>query len=556
MPSTKPFAFDVEKLNKFVNGDIGIADTIYKAQIAPILAAIPNPIDKEMFIKLSKPDKKSGIWALEKTVISSMLESQKPLIELIKICLELFGTIEYTIKVLIGGPNPENDPNSFSGAFATNKAKMSTFKTGMESAKTTTGPEPTPPQTIFLGNWRRDALFGNVYSLNSQPTNGEFTTGQYWPQYQDYNEFYTEENTKLQTDIVNVPADIKQDIIDGRFESIADEWSAMQTDNQLIKKYNTTFLSTINISKYYKPQEIQYLNKTVNIDIEEDYDITVVTTTSGVQQDFYIYATLKPDATGQAANQQAQPQFFPPPVSPGFNIIRTVKTFLKRVLPIIIKKLIPVITALQKLISKPVEFIGEILMTKLKEHFQMFDPSIKGTPDGDKYWSGDTFVMDGIAVLDVGLLKMTLGLKNGLPNFKVGKDKIAPDTKEQSILKTVANLAALPINFLKGILDAFKDLMKKLFKVQTLPQVFADFLTFKWIKDLLALPKLLEFLGAKNGDLSTIPFLSIPKVGAVQLVPDMIKAFLKMIIHFINGFIGIPNTILNMELVPKIPLPS
>lgn len=552
MPSTKPFAFDVVKLNKFVGGDIGIADVIYKAQITPILDSITDQRSKDMFAKLSMPDRKSGLWAVEKTVISSMLDSYKPFIELIKICLELFGTIEYTIAVLLGGPNPLNVVSSFSSAFAINKAQMATFKTGAGVTEPAPGPEPTPPNKIFLGHWRRDAPTGDVYSLNTQAARGEFSTGLYWPQYQNYNEFFTEENTTLQKSIAAVPADIKQDIIDGRLESIVDEWTSMRDDNQLRKNYPVV-LGNINISKYYQPQQILYLGQSMDIDIEEDYDIVAEFSGPPTQQDIYIYANLKPN-TGPPGT--IQPQLFPPPVAPGFNIIRTVKAFLKKVLPIIIKKLIPVITALQTLLSNPVKFIGDIIMTKMKEHFEMLDPAIKGTPDGDKYWSGDTFVMDGIAVIDAGILKMTLGIKNGLPTFKVGKTPITSDTKEQPILKTIGNMVAMPINFLMGILTAFKNLMKKLFKVTELPQAFTDFLTFKWIKDLLGLPKLLEFMGATDGTFMTLPFLSIPSTGAIHLVPDMIKAFLKMIIGFINGFIGIPNTIMNMELVPKIPLPA
>lgn len=562
MSSNKPFVFNVDKLNKFALGDIGIADTIYKAQIEPILNTITDEQSKAMFINLSKPDKKSGLWAFEKTVISSMLESQKPFIELIKICLELFGSIEHVITILLGGSNPLNDSNSFSGAFKVNQAKMLKFKTGLDTKKTEPNPNQILPLRIFLGEFQRDALIGNVYSLNSQPLagEGEFTIGHDWQQYQNYNNFYDLEYTKLQNEVKDVPEDIKPDIIQGRFNSINDEWSAMQTDNQITKTYGNLLVLPDNISKYFIPQETQYLNKTITIDPENDYNLVVRRTViSPTKERFYIYGILKNDNQEESSNQPAQPSSYYGIIADPTSIIVAVKTFIKSVLPIITKKLIPVIIALQKIISKPVEFIGNILMTKLKEHYQLFDPSIKGTPNGDKYWSGNNFVLDGVAVLDIGLLKMTLGLKKGLPTFKAGKDPISPDTKEQPLLKAVTNLVALPINFLKGILDAFKDLMKKLLDIKKLPEVFTDFTTFKWIKDLLALPKLMEFLGASgnlNDGTFKIPFFTMPTGGNMLLVPEMIKGFIKMIIHFINGFISIPNTIMNIELVPKIPIPS
>jgi len=560
MASSVPFAFDVDKLNRFVNGDIGIADLIHKIQIAPILNTIPTKKDKDIFFKLQEPNRKAGLWAVEKSVISTMLDSQKPFIELAKICLEMFGALEQTITILIGGPNPLNKPDSFAGANALNKDKMATFKTGMEPDPVPPGEEPIPPPNIFLGKYFRNNALGNVSPLNSGPEKGEFYPGFYLQQYQNFQQFNDSENAKLQKDIADVPEDIKPDIIDGRFQSIGDEWSEMDSENQLRKKYNLEFGFGNNMLKYFIPTKVQYLNKEVEIDVETDYDISVIKTNNvdnngAVYQDFYISAVLKPEAGPVGIGQKAQPLVFP-----GNNLVWAVKTFLKKALPVIIKKLIPVIVAIQKLLSKPVEFIGGILMEKLKEYFEMFDPTLKNKPEDDKdrqkYWSGNKFVMDGVAALDIGLMKITLGLKDGIPSFKVGKDAIPPNTNEQPILKQVANLAALPINFLKGVFDSFKNLLKNLFNIKKLPSVVSDFISFKWIKDLMSLEKMLEFLGAKNGDLSTIPFLSIPKSGATQLVPGMIQAFLKMIVNFINGFIGIPNTILNIQLVPTIPMPA
>jgi hypothetical protein len=565
--SSIPFAFSVEKLNKFVNGDIGIADTIHKAQISPILAAIPYPKDKEIFLKLQEPNRKAGIWAIEQTVISSMLESQKPFVELAKICLEMFGSIEVVVAMLVGGPHPENIPNSFSSGQKESAADMKKFKTGQEpEPPLPPGPPPIPPDNIFLGKYMRGGFTGNVNPVGSGPERGEFYPGYYWTQYQNYNEFFQVEDVKLQKAIVDVPPDVQQDIIDGRFSSIGDEWQGMLDENQLKANHIGTFGPGNNLFKYFKPIEISYLNNVMEIDVEGDYDIKVDTINQYndigaiVRQDFYIYATIKPEAKppNPQASQPAQPPVFVG--TPVTLLLQAIKYFLKKVLPIIIKKLIPVIVALQKLLTSPAEFIGLILMEKLKEYFEMLDPALKSKPKDDeirnKYYSGDTFVADGIAAIDVGILKMTLGIKDGLPSFKQGAQPPPPGVKEQPTLKKIANMVALPINFLKGILDAFKDLLKNLFIVPKLPVVMADFISFKFVKDLMSMEKMLEFLGAVGGDVTKIPFLAIPSVGAVQLVPDMIKAFLKMIVHFLNGFIGMPNTILNVELVPKIPVPE
>lgn len=566
-----PFAFDVDKLNNFVNGDIGIADTIHKAQIEPILNKIKLQDDKDNFAKLSKPDKTTGLWAIEKTVISSMLESQKPFIELAKICLELFASIEYVIAILTGGPNPKNNPSSFSGGFAASSAKMSTFKTGSEPDAPPAGvTPPPPPQKIFLGKWQRDKSDGDVYSLNTQPEHNEYWLGNYWPQYQTFDQYNTDQLNKLQPKIASLTPDLQQQIITGRFSSIDDEWSQMTEKNQLTHDHKKD-LGNINISLFYEVKTIQINNIDVNIDIENDYDITVEKTTVDHLYDlsnpyyhdtFYIYATIKPDAIPQDPNNPNAAKAKPDPIIVP-NLFKAVATFFSTAFDVIIKKLIPVIAALEEALSNPVKFIGDILMSKLKEHFVMFDPALKSKPADDpirkKYWAGDKFVMDGVAAIDAGLLKITLGLKDGLPTFSIGKQDLPSGTKEQPILKQVANIVALPINLLKGILDEFKTLLTSLFNIPKLPSVMSDFISFKWMKDLLSLPSLLKFLGA-TGTLGqsdfTIPILTIPSAGNLSLVPSMITAFLKMIVGFLNGFIQIPNTILNVTLVPPIPTPS
>lgn len=548
--SNKILAFDPDKLNKFVIGDLGIADLIHKNQITPILAAIPNAKDKEIFYKLQIPNKKTGLWAMEKTIVSSTLESQKPLIELVKVLLELFAGLEYTITSLTGGSNPENDVNSFYSAFTQNKDKHNQFKTNV-------GTPPTPdaeivilPPIIFLGKYNRSSNSGDVSANGSGPEHGEFYNGLYWPQYQSKDEFENEQINKLNLQISSLDDDTKKLMIDGRKDSIDDEWNGMQDTNQIKKNYEPYFFN--NIKKYFKPQTVTYLNKQVDIDIEDDYNINVdkqvMSNNFFYREDHYIIATLKDDAKPTASGTPKNPKNLPG------SILRAIKAFIKKVLPVIVKKLIPIITAIKKIISNPVEFIGTILMTKLKEHFEMFDPSLKNKseddPDHHKYWSGKNFVMDGTAILDVGLLKITMAINTGLPTFKIGTDK--KPKKENPILKQVANMVALPINFLKGILDAINNFFKKLFKVKELSNVFSDLVSLNWVKDLLSTDKIFEFLGAKNGDITTIPFLNIPKAGNLSILPEVIKGFIKMIMNFINGFIDLPNTLFNMELVPHL----
>lgn len=557
MPSNLPFAFDINKLNKFVGGDIGIADAIHDLQISPIGAAIKSERDRATFAKLQEPNRNSGLWAAEKAIISTMLESQKPYIELIKICLELFGQLQYTVTVFTGGQNPENDPNSFISAFKANREEMAKFKTGFEpkNAVPDTADEILP-ETVYLGKYRRNAPSGDVYTLGSGPEKGEFWINKDWPQYQNYNELYDEQiNQVLIPQIAILDQETQQVALEGRQDSLSDEWSDMDDKNQIKKNFKTEIVGSNNISKYFKAIETEYLGKPVTVDIEEDYEIKIDKTinpdVNNYIEDFYVTAQLKPEMKGDGSGRKKPENFS------GGNIVKTVRSFIKRVLPVIIKKLISAIISLKTVMSKPVDFIGNILMDKLKEHFEMFDPALKNAPKDDpkrnKYYSKDKFLLDGKIAINAGLLGITLGIDNAIPNFKVGAESLPFDFPKEPIIKTVANLAALPINFLKGILDAFTDLLKNLFKVKKLPGVVQNFLSFNWVKDLLKLPKLLEFIGAVNGDITKIPMLNIPTEGNVSLVPNLIQAFLKTIVKFLNGFIQIPNTIMNVQLVPPLP---
>ncbi len=553
-----PFAFDVKKLNDFVNGDLGIADAIHKAQFSPVSSSITEPADKKTFAGLQEPNKKSGVHATEKTFISSALETQKPYIEIIKTCLELMGEVEMTLAMLTGGPNPKGIDGSFINGFSANKTEMAKMKTGYEPNAKQAAEDGPVPSEIYLGKYRRNAPTGDASPTVAEP-GGLFShpDGDSWPQYQSYEEYYDEQvNQILIPKIQSLDAETYKLAFDGRTESIGEEWGEMSEEAQL-RKLSENALAPSNIKKYFRPLETTYQGKTAFIDVEDMYDINYSREIFNPEnpESYYeihtVTAKLKPGADGSAG---VYPKSFTP--SPA----RAARNFARKVLDIIINKYIPVLISLQKVIKSPVEFVGEIFMTKLKEHFEMFDPALKNKdefdPQRSKYWSGDKFVMDGMTQLDVGLLKISVGLVGAVPSFKVGKDTLPEGNKENPLIKTALNLVAMPINFLKGVFDIFKGLLSSLFKLKELPTAIPEFLTFKAFKDLLGLPKLLEFLGAKDGDIKTIPMLNIPKEGNLDMVPKLISAFLKFIIQFINGFIGIPNTIMNLELVPKLPVPE
>jgi hypothetical protein len=67
-------------------------------------------------------------------------------------------------------------------------------------------------------------------------------------------------------------------------------------------------------------------------------------------------------------------------------------------------------------------------------------------------------------------------IEKGKISFEPGNKEIK---NEQPLLKMIMGFMALQLNFLKTIIDFFKDLVKKLSKVKELPNLFTDFFTFE-----------------------------------------------------------------------------
>lgn len=112
MSSTKPFIPDPIKLNTFTQGDVGITESFLNTLLSPLESKLNFQDDIENLRNQIK-DMTEGIKSLEKTVISTMFETYKPIIDGVKIILDLFVTLEKIKANIIGGLNPNADIDSF-----------------------------------------------------------------------------------------------------------------------------------------------------------------------------------------------------------------------------------------------------------------------------------------------------------------------------------------------------------------------------------------------------------------------------------------------------------
>jgi hypothetical protein len=266
-----------------------------------------------------------------------------------------------------------------------------------------------------------------------------------------------------------------------------------------------------------------------------------------------------------------------------------------------------------------VNFIGPIIKEKLIEFFEMFDPTLnpilnpglKALPSTDpnkikylKYWTSDNkFVLDGTTSINIGLMDITLIIKDGEISFIEGKlpppvlavknkytiisispgddftksgakinangtqftyNGIQPVWSNGSILiagtespniKVVLCYIAMTLNFSNGLLSLYKTLLTKLFKIKNIPVAYNTFLTFSDFKDLLKKDAVFTDLGATNDDVTTVPFFNAGVVNST-----VIDRFKKMIIGtnsnnttkgIINdGFMPIQDGIMNTRISP------
>jgi hypothetical protein len=558
MPSSKQLVFDRTKFDKYIKGDLGIADKIHQEEVVPIINKAYTPQDKALLQELINPNKKTGLWAVEKSFIATSFELQKPIIELNKHYLELLGHLEYIVACISGGPNPFNLSTSYAYAFKQNIADMSKFKTGFEpaslnSAAQTELPPPILPEQIFLGRFNS---VGQPLGPDSADQ-GRFaleTGNKIWPQYQSYDQFTNEQTELISQETIAVEEPYRSDILNSRPESFPDEWDDMESKNQL--KQNFAYLPP-NLKKYYVPVTTQYQNRQVDIDIEEDYDIDVSIVKDADEVPFYtITAVLKESVRVNILNatngsSSSQPQL-PDPI-PSQSYARAAKFFFKKTLKVLLKKYIPVLIKIKQLLAKPQEYVGNILISNMYKYFEMFDQTLGTKPDSDKtkskYFYNGKFVMDGVVNMNVDKWKVYLNIADQRLEIKSGNKKVPI---EQSSTKLLMDLIGLSTNYLNETVDIFSGFLMGLFKVKQIPTLIPGLLSYQSFRNTLLQTKIVSMLGGSGVNLLTIPaWLEPPSKSN-----DMERSFKRLVTMFINGFIEMPNIIFNQQLAQKLTIPT
>jgi hypothetical protein len=184
-------------------------------------------------------------------------------------------------------------------------------------------------------------------------------------------------------------------------------------------------------------------------------------------------------------------------------------------LPLITRKFIPLLVKIIQILTNPTkigELVNLILQDKLNKLFGMFNK--KGTEDANKvavknagingasgkYNYKDkngnvSNVLDGKANAKILIADVNFIVENGKVKL-VSKSKYKQSKlKDQPIMKFILNLVKMPFDIIKGIIDFFKDFVKKLLNPLKLLGAIIDFVTFKWLIKILSPKKILSTLG-------------------------------------------------------------
>ena len=547
MTSSLPFVPNAEKIIAALQGDIGIAKKLHEASIAPILAGIKDRNTLAKFKKNSAPPKKSGFASFERTTISTMMENFKPLIELALVVLDLLSGVEVFLGKSFTGINPYAIADSFSsGKLLATQALAGIKKAGLAAGS---GKDVPKPAAVLFGVWSdkgrplmptKDELKGRLYD---KP----------WQFIRSKEEHKQQRLDGLKETLARMKEPDKSNFLRANLESIEKEWDAMSTEGVMfIKRRYYGVLETpviLPIRGYLEAATYDDPRGEVSFDPENDYNITVTYkdrrhVVSGVLREES--GGLPLGQTGNGPRTPSKSPYVPIPLKAPLLLVQLI-------LPIITKRLMPAISTLMDILADPSTFLLTLVMSKLKEHFEWFDPSIakavakgkaklkrasavggkakngkaKGTllekdPNSiaSKYVVDGKFLLDGAASVSLLGFTLTVGLKDAVPFVRT--TPMEPGEKEQPTLKMIMNMVKMPIAFIEKIVKKFMELIQKLVNPTKVASAIAEFLTFKWLTDIVSPASVMEMLGIKTGMPGGEPLIDSGESKAAELFKKVV----------------------------------
>lgn len=489
------FEPDFKKILKHLNnGDFNIAKSLHDEILKETISKIDDDDIIKQFKELSILSYKTGNWALERTIITSMMEAQKVSVLLSLNYLKIFGELEYVKVKFSSGPNPEVSPtSSLSISRRLSKELPDAFKGDFTEVKT-----GKTPKKILLGKYDES---GNSLDPTSADKSGKKWFGK-WDQYKSSSDYKDKQLFEINSQLEDFDdKQYKQDLLNERTKGLEDEYKELEKNSQLKKNHNSI---NSKVRKYFIPKNIKNDDDIiVFVDIESDYDIQA----KKVSNYYLVVATLKKDLEynqDPLIKKDGTKRFQPSTITG--NSYTGLASYTTRLLPVLLKDGINTLVNLNSYISKINTITGEIITKRLINEFEFMDPDIANLDDKNelknKYYSDNEMIFNGKTYLKNGNIDLQLIINKSLLTFKE-KEKIEVNDNQMKFLNDILAFISIPMNMYSDMLESYKNFLIKLMNPSSVVSLHKEYSNMNWLKNIITEDKILQYLKTEDNSIYT-----------------------------------------------------
>jgi len=497
-------------LKSLNSGDFGIAKRLFNEAMNVILATIEDDIVRKQFIEFSEFPYSSGNWALERTILSSMMEAQKASVLMSLNYLKIFGDLQYVTVKFTSGPNPEVSSSSYiSTARRLSKILPNEYKGSFSEV------DPGKlPNKILLGKYHEN---GGPLNPSTSEKSGKIWVG-HWPQYRSTQQYEIAQLDDIKERLSTFDdEEFKQELITKRSETLAEEYSELDKEAQLRKNPNGI---REGLRRYYRAQKItNQEDKIVTINVEEDYDIKVTVTevdevrvvdgsTTTVTVDHHtIVATLKDElSTGSDPLIRVDGTKRYEPNTLSGNTYSGISNYVSRLLPVVLDEGILTLVELGSYIAQINKIIGEIISKRITNEFEFMDPKIAQKSDDDelkkKYYLEDNMIFNGKTKYKNGKVDLVFKIEEALAKFEE-RGNLDENDDQMKFANTILSFMSIPMNTYTEMLRVYKSFILRLMNPLTVATLYTEFIKMDWLEEMVTKEKILGYLNSIDNTIYT-----------------------------------------------------
>lgn len=531
------------------SGDFTIAKKLYDETINNILLGIEDEALKKQFKDLSEFPYKSGNWAIERTILSSMMEAQKASVLMSLNYLKIFGDMEFVKTKFTSGPNPEVDPTSF---ISTSRRLTKKIPKEYEGSFSSVDPGKMPNK-ILLGKYHEN---GSKLEPSTSEKSGKVWIGQ-WPQYRSFEQYEIVQIDSINDKLSDFEDDsFKQDLITKRSENLRSEYTELDNSSQL-KDHPNGIRS--GLRKYFRHRNVTNQDgKVVLVSVEEDYDIEVIVLkvsetrynddgSYSVSVDHHLVeATLKPDlkpGSDPLIKEDGTRRYTSNTISGSTSI--GISSYISRLFPVLLEDGVLTLVELGVYISKINNILGEIISKRISNEFEFMDPEIAKLPDDDelkvKYYLDNVMIFDGSTKFSNNIVDLVFSIKDSIPVFKE-RGTISENDDQMKFSNIIISYMSIVMNTYIEMLDYYKTFLLKSMTPTSITTLYTEHSQMTWLKSMVTKNNILKYLGSTDNTIYTTSlFESVVKDWPKEDVQKQVDFYEELINKYIEQVSAVYN---------------